>query len=163
MPDARPFRLRVLDALTECLQSITPEQGYQHDLSGAVFRGRLFFGNDEPLPMVALLEPPTPIQALPSPQTSVARAGEWDILVQGWVEDDHLNPTDPAYVLAADIGSALAKQRKRRNDILGMGNAVYDLKVGPAVVRPPDEISGKAYFYLMLTLSLAEDLENPFT
>ena len=46
--------------------------------------------------------------------------------------------------------------------ILGLGRQVTKLYIGPGVVRPPDEVSAKAYFWLTITLDLAEDLEHPY-
>lgn len=171
------FRLRVLRALTACLQEVTIANGYQHDISAAVFRGRdIFGGEDDPVPMVSILEPPLPIDQLVSPSLSTGSKGDWDLLIQGFVKDDHQNPTDPAHALMADVKKRLAieKRRKRVNssgtpDPFGMGfnngkgNVVTDIIIGPGVVRPPgDGISNKAYFWLTLTLKIAEDIEQPF-
>lgn len=157
----RPFRLRVLDALTDRLKTITASNGYSHDLSNAVFRGRLVYGDNEPLPMVSILEPPVAPDTK-APDFSGAAQASWDLLLQGWVEDDHKNPTDPAYVLAADVAALLAAERKQRNNILGFGNKVYDLKIGSPVVRPSDDISAKAYFWIQLRIEMAEDVEKPY-
>lgn len=178
-----PFRLRVLKALSASLEEITPANGYKHDLTGAVFRGRdLFGGEDDPIPMVSILEPPLPIDQLVSPPLAKESIGDWDLLLQGFVKDDLKNPCDPAYLLLADVKRRLVVEKSRAinaipgrlgsgtPDPLGLGknvngvsNFVRELVIGPGVVRPPgDGISDKAYFWLNLTIKIAEDISQPF-
>lgn len=172
-----PFRLRVLKGLGLVLESISIADGYKHDLIGRVFRGRdLFGGENDPIPMISILEPPLPIDQLEPPITASKSTGSWDLLLQGFVDDDPINPTDPAHVLMADVKRRLAIEKKRtlpnsagQPDPLGMGfnggrgNVVTDIIIGPGVVRPPgDGVSNKAYFWLTLTLKIAEDIEQPF-
>jgi hypothetical protein len=167
---ARPFRLRILDKLTEALQEITFANGYKHDLSESVFRGRVVFGESDPLPMVSILEPPLPQDQLPMPVTSDTASFEWELVVQGFVDDDPRNPTDPAYPLCADVKKRLVQERTRANErprngvggILDMGGKVISLGVGPGVVRPADEVSSRAYFWLNITLQIAEDMAEPY-
>lgn len=52
--------------------------------------------------------------------------------------------------------------RDRQYNILGMGGLVTDLRISHGVVRPPDEVSGKAYFWLRLTLVVVENLLDPY-
>lgn len=171
MPYADPFRLRVLIALTDLLKTITPANGYAHDLSDSVFRGRAIYGDDDPVPMVSILEPPLAPDQIPSPEEAAESAGDWDLLIQGFAKDDHKNPSDPAYRLLADVKAALAKEKKkpgleraagRRYYLLDMENGVTAMQIGFGTVRPPDEVSAKAYFWLTLTLSVAEDLDLPY-
>lgn len=173
LPD--PFRLRVLKALTATLQSITPDNDYRYDLSDAVFRGRTWFGEDDPLPMVSILEPPQTIDQALSHGPNSNRHGEWDILIQGWDQEDAAAPLDKLYVMAAEVSMTLAKEKARiragtrTSDIFGMGagfddayNGIMDIEIGAAVVRPPDEVSTRSCFYLILTFKLAEDMARPF-
>lgn len=167
MPQDYPFRLQVLRAITESLSQINPENGYVNDLSSAVFRGRLYFGENDPLPMVSILEPPLPPDPIHSPAGSAKQVTDWDMLVQGFVADDPVNPTDPAHVLLADVRRALALERAKEIDadepnMFGMGRAVRSLHLGSPVVRPSDDISAKAYFYLPITIKVAEDLSDPY-
>lgn len=177
-----PFRLRVLKALTACLEGVTPSNGYSHDLSDKVIRGRLMFGSNDPLPMVSIIEPPLPIDRTPSPVDASQSSGKWELFIQGWVEDDPRNPTDPAYKLIADVKKALTIEGCRKGasgalDILGfgtpasveengrrinVGNVITSMKVGAGVVRPPEDgISDKAYFWLHLHLEIVEDNARP--
>jgi hypothetical protein len=88
------------------------------------------------------------------------------LLIQGFVKDDMDNPTDPAYVLCAEVTAAIVKAKKDKRDILGLGNrmpCVTDLAIGQPVVRPADgDVSDVAYFFLPVVLTVVEDLENPF-
>lgn len=173
---ADPFRLRVLKALTDHLKGITPANGYESDLSdftaedgltsARVFRGRDSFGDSDTPPFVSVLEDFRPEeQSLGGPGATEA-AGEWRLLIQGFVKDDPQNPTDPAYVLSADVIKSLIVARKSKYDILGLGNAmpcVNTLSFKQPVVRPADgEVSSTSFFFITLNLKLVENLENPF-
>lgn len=164
-----PFRLRVLKALCDSLKVISVANGYKTDLGERVFRGRSLFGDDDALPFLSILEIPVPIDQIPSPEKSTASTGDWDLLVQGFVQDDRDNPTDPAHFLMADVKRVLAQERRRRTgnnsediDILGMRGKVTRLDIGPGTVRPPDEISSVAYFWLKVTLKIVEDNLDPY-
>lgn len=165
-----PFRLRVLRSMTAALQTVNRAASaatgpYTYDLTAAVFRGRAVFGSNDPLPMVSILEDPKRLNEDAVPEQSTAANGYWDLLVQGWVEDDPVNPTDPVYYLLADVKSALLAVRHKYN-ILGLGEKkpmVAEMLVGSGVIRPPDEISDKPYFWLPVRLRLVEDEGNAFT
>lgn len=157
-----PLRLRVLRALTDTIKTVTPANGYTHDLSSAVFRGRAVFGETDPVPMVSILEDP---QQPPSDNTrGSAVSSEWNLIVQGFAEDDFEHPTDPAHFLMAEVKKALALERNRGDgyNIFALNDRVERMSIGAGVVRPPDEISAKAYFWLTLTVHLVEDLQNPY-
>ena len=173
MTSPRPYRLQVLDNLTALIQGVTPANGYVNDLSSeeSVVRGRLFLGDDEPVPMVALNEPPMAIEQIKASARNPNSAGDWDILVQGWAVTDDLNQTDNAYILAAEVRQRLALEKKKPSgrpgtgngpDLLGMGPSIIDMRVGAPVVRPPDETSAKSCFYMILTLQISEDMTKPF-
>jgi hypothetical protein len=40
---------------TEALKEITVANGYAHDLATSAFRGRVIFGENDPVPMVSIL------------------------------------------------------------------------------------------------------------
>lgn len=164
-----PLRLRIQRKFTEILETATFTYPYAagvvtSPMAGKVFRGRVIFGDDDPLPMLSLLEVPIPLDQVPSPPDSEFSSGRWELLVQGFVDDDPLNPTDPAHWLMAEVKRVLAEERKKNSDfrLFDMGKKVRNMWVGPGVVRPPDEISAKAYFWLNVTLELVEDLADPF-
>lgn len=159
-----PFRLRVLKALSTALEEINPDNGYKHDLRGNVFRGRDIFGEDDPLPMVSILEAIDEKKMLPTPEAGSAQAGPWELLIQGFIDDDFEHPTDPAHGLMAEVKKRLIQERvrDRQYNILGMGGKVTELRLSHGVVRPPDEVSAKAYFWLRLTLVMVENLLDPY-
>jgi hypothetical protein len=166
---ARPFRLRVQDALTARLEQVS-RQGppYTYDLAGAVFRGRVLFGKSDPLPMLAITEPMQPPEDYEVPRDSSAGYVPWDLQIQGFIKDDRAHPTDPAYFLLADVKAALAAEKQRNTraagyDVLGMGGRIVDLTIGPGVVRPPDDlVADVAYFWITITLKIVEDHKDPF-
>ena len=164
-----PFRLRVMQAVTECLQGITKENGYNYDLDKSVFRGRLMYGDSDPIPLVSILEAPLPDEPNITPASGTTWKGEWRLLIQGWVDDDKQNPTDPAHYLMADVKKALATERKnmirpgRGNDLLGMKGRVTDITIGACVVRPAEEqVNEYANFLLSVSLEIAENMADPY-
>lgn len=162
-----PRRLRILKAMTVAFQEITPSNGYFSDLGspGQVSRGRSIFGENDPLPMVSLLEPPLPPDRFPDPDESPVTAGRWDMVVQGFVQDDKDNPTDPAHYLCADLLQRLAlEKQKETGPPYAFGfKQIRRLIIGPPVVRPPDNVvSARAYCWISLTIDLAEKLTKPY-
>jgi len=183
-PEILPFKLRVVRALTTALKEITPDNDYLTDLSdfeaeddvtlSRVYRGRAWFSDTDPIPMVSILEGVSPGDDVAEPPIDTT-SGEydWDLLVQGFVNDDPENPTDPAYLLLADVRKRLAveKVRKLPNDpttldILGLGasgkNRITKLSIGSGVVRPADDVSSKAYMWLRLTLRVVDNAGAPY-
>lgn len=170
MPELFPTRLRILKRLTEMLEEIQIANGYKHDMLGRVYRGRTLFGEETPVPMLSILEVPIPPDQRTSQVDNPVNVGPWDLIIQGFVDDDHLNPTDPAQLLQADVLKRLALEKKNAYDrstgdckLFGMGDTVTDLQIGVGVVRPPDaDISSKAYFWVSVRLTVAESLDNPY-
>jgi hypothetical protein len=157
-------------ALSAAFREITPANGYIHDLSGTgkqnkVFRGRAVFGEGDPLPMVSILEPPLPPDQQLSPASSRSITGRWEQIVQGFVQDDKNNPTDPAQRLVADVLQRLAVEKAKEGGkpyCLGF-RRIKSIIIGPPVVRPPDDlISSKAYFWVSISIDMVEDLLHPY-
>lgn len=163
-----PVRLRVLKAMTAALKEISVANGYATDLDEKVYRGRVIFGENDPEQLLSILEVPIPLDQTPPPTDSEFSSGGWELMVQGFVIDDAENPTDPAHVLMADVKKRLAKEKRKalemepEKGIFGLGNFVTGLRIGSGVVRPPDEISAKAYFWLTITLDMVENLADPY-
>lgn len=183
-----PFRLRVQKALAAALEPIkqrNPKTGEiipDKDFTGAVFRGRDGFGDSDPLPMISILEPPLPIDQTNGTATNPGSTGLWDLMIQGFVLDDKVNPTDPAHWAMADVKAVLAAEKARKlpnmagqPDPFGLGkpavvsgknvgNCVLEIvAIGPGVVRPPEiGVSSKAFFWMTLTLKISEDISQPF-
>lgn len=178
-----PFKLRVLRALTAALKEITPANGYQHDLADftaadgveqeRVFRGRSEFGDNDPIPMISILEGVGPADELTeSSQDTSAGEYDWPILIQGFLEDDPVHPSDPAYPLLADVRRRLAVEKVRKPvgghqpDPFGLGggrNRITRVSIGSGVVRPADQISARTYFWLTLTLRVVDNAAEPFS
>lgn len=173
---ANPLRLEIMKRMCEALREITPGNGYVMDFSGAegttanrVFRGRAIYGDSDPIPMLSILESPIPLDQLPAPAASGLNSGGWEVMIQGFLEDDKANPIDPAYIALADVRKRLALEsmkasaRNDRDGPFGLLRHVTSINIGTGVVRPPDEISAKAYFWLLIILDLAEDITEPYT
>ena len=165
---SEPLRLRVLKAMTAALKEISVDNGYHTDLDEKVFRGRVVFGENDPIPLISILEVPIPLDQIPPPPDSEFSTGGWELMIQGFVDDDPENPTDPAHYFMADVKKRLAIEKRKAlamsaaEGIFGLGNYVVGMRIGSGVVRPPDEISAKAYFWLTVTLDMAEDLADPY-
>lgn len=160
---ADPRRLAVQKKICEIIAAIREDNGFEtSSLEGAVFRGRTVYGADDPLPMVSVLEPEEIPEYVVTSNPSTRRASEYDLIVQGWAEDDPENPTDPAHYLAADVTRALAIARKKTGTSALLDGLAGTLSFTPAVVRPANEFSDKASFLMRVTLTIVEDLENPF-
>jgi hypothetical protein len=169
-------RLRALKALTTHLETeVSIVNGYQHDLAGAVFRGRLLFGPQQTLPSVAILDNPDP-DRFPrmtggKEYESDTRLNQWVLLVQGWADDDKIHPTDPAHNLLADVVKALAKISQGMHPTTFapghpnymLGDLISGMTMEPGVVRPPQEgVSDKAFFWMRIMLQFVEDTNDPY-
>lgn len=171
-----PFRLRVAKGVCNVLKTITPANGYKHDLgdfqdsaertSERVFRGRTVFGDNDPIPMLSVLEDPRAPEAVNGTGATGVAMNDFKLFIQGFVADDKDNPLDPAYQLSAEVIAALVGAKKQTGNILGLGKTapcVMGLSIGQPVHRPPDDdVSAVAYFLVPLTLKLVENLETPF-
>lgn len=167
-----PLRLKILKRLCEYLgQEIKVSNGYYTDLGdNDCFRGRIIFGDGDPIPMLSLVETPNPIiQEQSSPVNSVSK-GQYPLYVQGWVADDYKNPTDPAHYLLADVKRALSKIRERPSDAQpgnfqawNLDNLVSDIVIGQGIARPAEDmVSNKAFFWLDISLEIVENLDTPY-
>lgn len=167
MANTLPFRLEALTRLTALLGTISISGGYFTDMPVAsIFRGRIMYGESDPLPMLAIVEPPIPAELATVPSGSSASVENWDLLIQGFVEDDPKHPTDPAHLYAADVRKVIALHKEQHQSTckLGFGpraNTVEDIFIGQLKVRPADEISAKTYFWLPVSLKVHENLANP--
>lgn len=161
MSDSR--RLQILKALTTHLEGITVANGFEHDLTGSVFRGRANYGSNDPIPMVSILEYLRPDQQENRPFNSNKVKEDWQLLVQGWGEDDYQNPTDPAHGLLADVKKSLAMIRDDTSPSYRLGGLVHELRMDGGIVRPADENSAKAQFYLRVVLVFVENTTDPYS
>lgn len=165
---ADPIKLQVLRALTTHLEGIKGADYHDLDLTGAVFRGRNRYGEDDPSTMISILEAPRPDGGREAGDLGSSRSFEWELLLQGWTDDDPANPSDPAYLLEDAIIKRLNMLREvhdsrtgmpgnpRYPDVYLLGRLITNIDFGYGVVRPPtDNLSSKAYLYFPLKVGLA--------
>lgn len=166
-----PLRLTILKALTTMLETdITVANGYNYDLTGAVFRGRLVFNDDtDPLPSLSILEAPVLEPSIDYTGDGHGQAGMWRLLVQGWAKDDVQNPTDPAHLLMYDVKRCLRQMVDRNNTSRyllgkradGRTPLIRKAEVGFGLVRPPTpNVSSRAFFYLPIELGVVETADD---
>lgn len=167
-----PTRLLILQRLSEQLETITPDNGYDFDLRGSVYRGRTQFGAELKLPALSILESPQPDIARYAGQEFEAMSDQWTLLLQGVVDNDMTNPTDPAYYLYAEVVRCLGRLIQTRKetgtpiypDEYLLGRLITNMELAPPVVRPPDEgQSSRAFFFLPIRLGVAVQIWNPYT
>jgi hypothetical protein len=168
-----PKRLAVLIALCDHLKKITPTNGYESDLSEAVFRGRSIIGAERPPnPMISIIEAPRPDVALFGGERKELRHDQWTLLIQGTSDDDKTNPSDSAYHLCAEVEMQLARINATRSETGSplypqewmLGGLISSLEIAPPVVRPPeDRVSASAYFFLPIRLGVAVETGRPYT
>jgi hypothetical protein len=166
-------RLATLIALTTHLEEeVSLVNDYKHDLAGAVFRGRMKYDDADPLPSVSILESPNPDRfpnrAGEEDAEEIDQRDNWTLLIQGWVMDDEDHPTDPAYELMADVKKALAALIRTNRNGDGahpnylLGGLILGLAYESGTVRPPDELSAKAYFWMRVILKFSENVFDPY-
>lgn len=162
MPDSK--QLTILKRMTAHLEGISVAGGYDYDLVGKVFRGRSRFGADEPLPFVSILESLRPDQQpIPAGEGKRRRLDDWELLVQGWVDENRAFPTDELYNLKAAIEKRLAEAMTEGNPVYRFGNLISDMRIGPGVVRAATpQVGGAEAFYLPLLVTYAINVTDPF-
>lgn len=177
-PNTLPFPLVVLRTLTAALKTIRPANGYIFDMAdfdrgdgvmqSRVFRGRAWFGANDPIPMISALEGASPAdEVVDMPTDCPVGMYDWPLLIQGFVDDDPENPTDPARLLLADIRKLLIREATRKSgrqlDPLGLGfpgvpnvNKIDAVRVGFGTAQPADDISAKAYCWVPMTIRVVD-------
>lgn len=152
-------RLQILKALTSHLEGVT---GY--DISGKVWRGRNRPADESYSPFIILFEMPPEDED--RADTSVSKM-PWMIGIQGYIEPDDRHLTDPAHNFMAAV-------KERLGALLDDGGAnmpppefmlnglVEDIEVDGGMVFSPDETTNMCFFAMKLTLTITEDLANPW-
>lgn len=164
-----PYRLQILKRLTAHLEGINGIDPYYHDVKGKVFRGVAMFGANTPLPCLSILEGKASDYGNFADELQTVRLDSWLLLVQGWVNDDVRNPTDPGYYLAADVTRRLSDiialnehGKPKYSGVYLLNGLISSLTVAAPIVRPPeDNLSTKAFFYLPIQVGLKSDLTKP--
>lgn len=172
---ADPKRLVIKKTLTEWLEGITVANGFQHDLSQVggvvrVFRGRDQFGDNDPLPCVAILEPLKPDVDIDAAGSGRAVDENLILMIQGWVAPDQssVHPSDPAELLLADVKKRVGQligndlpphEIQEHHNLFGL---LADVRVEPGTVRQPDQFSALAYCYFRVVLTFTEMIDDPY-
>lgn len=161
-------RLAVKKRFQQLLEGVTPANGYNFDLTGSVFRDREAIASETSLPAVSMIESYDPDRAPQDASDKLTREFEIVLLVQGWVDDGPDGElSDPADILMADVKKRIASvinsgtPHARNPDHL-FGGLVTSIRVEPGVVRPPDQSSARAYFFLRVFIGMVEHLEDPY-
>lgn len=175
MNDSR--QLDVLKRLSDHLAGITPANGYDFDFSDptTVCRGRRVYGDEDPIPLLSIVEHLDPDIVLNvAGEENFTREENWILLIQGWVDSARQEyPTDEAYQLKAQVEKRLyeliainpisGNPSFPNSYMLGVKGTVSRLTIGPGIVSGPREgISSKAFFYLPLGVGLVTDLSDLF-
>lgn len=161
-------RLTILKQLTTFLEGVTVAAGYEHDLAGRVSRGLLRFSDETPLPWVNIIENLNPDRDPLETDQRLVQRDQWVLLLNGWVytDEDDIYPTDKAHALLADVKKRLASiispgLPHNPNPDYMLGGNIEGFRIEPGVVRPPDESSTAAYFYLRVVVEVVEHLDDP--
>lgn len=169
---ADSYRLTVLKRLTALIEAtaVSPYPGMTlpSTLNGLVFRGRKTFGDNDPDLMVSILEDVRDRGAL---YAEDRRNEQWSLLMQAWMPDDKVNPSDPLYSLADDIERQLDRVTATNRSIgtkkypehymlgpdgAGTGYLINSFQVNRPFIRPPTEgVSSKSFLYIPLLVGLA--------
>jgi hypothetical protein len=143
-------------------------------LTRRVYRGRAVFGENDPVPLLSVLEGPLPDRdPLTVGMNEIVREDDWPLFVQGWTQatEDHSDsPTDSCYQFMAGVERRMSEIISVRRSGLPvnpeaymLGGTVSGLSIGPGVVRPPqDQVSSRAFFYLPVVVRLPVDVSQPF-
>jgi len=165
------YILTIEKALSNLIEiGVTPPNS-AIDLTDRVFRGRVRYGHNEPTPMVSIMQAPNIDIETNEAGKGRIRTAMKTYLIQGWVEDDFNNPTDPAHELLADVKKALSvildmdSEHFMLQSYSSSGNGlISSMEMSTGLVRPPEaSISDKAYFWLPLNVTVVEDLSKPYS
>lgn len=180
---ADPKQLRVLKKLVAHLEGINPTNvdpatgaAYDIDLRGRVFRGRSLLTIDDAEDAISILEFPRQELVSPVGDHGIVRQLSWQIMLQGWPQDDPENPSDPAYAMLAKCEMRLARLVAQKSNgrgamypdeyMLGLHDGQHELttlSIAPGVVRPPEDAASRlAMFYMPLVLGVRVDVANPY-
>lgn len=153
-------RLTILKALTAHLEGMT-----EYDVAGKVWRGRTRPADESKQPFIIMFEmPPEDFQDHADQRTS---SMPWYIGVQGYIVPDRVHPTDPAHNLMAAVKKRLGMLTddggaSSMPDEWMLGGLVENIEVDGGMCFEDDETTNCCYFALKLTLTLVENLGNPY-
>lgn len=148
------------------LTEITTVGGYNYTLAAA-YRNRNKFGDEMKLPAIVVNENfnPDRLPANIGGTFNPKQTYEQFYLINGWVADDPTGeePGDGAHRLLGDVKKALGKLITRDAERDGYFNKLgISLRIEPGVVRPADENSSKAFFWLRISFEIVEKVQDPY-
>lgn len=152
-------RLQILKALTTHLETVV---GY--DLVGKVWRGRTRPADESQQPFLIMFEMPPEAEDRTDRQM---RKMPWYVGIQGYIRPDRNHPTDPAHNLMAAVKAKLGEVLDEGGSGMPganfmLGGLVEDIEVDGGMCFEADETTNCCYFALKLTLTLAENLGDPY-
>ena len=184
-PKHVPFRLKIQQGLTRALKQVDDANGFGVTVR-TVGRGRLAYGDDSILPLVAVLEEPFSLEENLQPEATLSSSQPYEVIIQGFdavkwddmgtpnLDDDdvdELHPTDGAHILLAAVKARLALLKLDERGRFGSGrgvfrfgtkhNSIVGMFWDGGVVRPPEEVGSTANFWLRVRFDLSEDLARP--
>lgn len=180
---ADPKQLRILKKLSAHLEGINPDaineatgEPYTFDLRGRVVRGVSVLPVDEAEDRLSILEFPRQELYTPVGEHGIIRQNQWTLMLQGWPTDDPDSPSDPAYLMKAEVETHLARLVAEKPDgrgplypdeyMLGEHEGlreILSLTIAPGVVRPPEDAASRlAMFYLPLVLGVRLNVADPY-
>lgn len=164
-------RLGALKLLTELVGGVTPDNGYDFNLLGCVFRGRVEFGADAPQDYVAILEDVRPdFAGRTVGENREMQQSDWVILLKGETiaEDDH--PADRAHEMLAAVQHRLSLinaetpgRQPLDKKFHRLGGTIASATIHPGTAGVPREGSaGRAVFFLPIVLRTTFSAAEPF-
>lgn len=161
-------RLALVKAICNHLMTeIKKANGYNFDLA-MVRRDKRSFGKEMKLPGIAVLENFNPDRLPENIGQFNGPKHKYDqiYLLNGWADNSDLadgdDETDAAHLLMGDVKKALGKLIDRRNQTGIFDGLANTLSIEPGVVRPPDEQSERAYFWMRIRLEVVEMVGDPY-
>jgi len=157
-------QLVIMKRLTTLLEGITVANGYDYDLVGKVFRGKMVFGAQESTPFVSILEFPRPDTApIEGGAERLKRLEEWELQVQGWTKTTQNNPTDDLYGLKGALEHRLARIMDPDTADYRLGRIIDRARIGPGVVRAATpQTAGTEALYLPLIIHYTANVADPW-
>lgn len=153
-------RLKIMKALTTHLEGMV-----EYDLLGKVWRGRTRPADESKQPFVILFEmPPEDDQSQADQRVATM---PWYIGVQGYITPDRVHPTDPAHELMAAVKKRLGVLLEDGGassipDEWMLGGLVEGIAVDGGMCFEDGETTNCCFFALKLTLTVVENLGNPY-
>jgi len=161
-------RLEIQKSITQLLETITPANDYQHDLTGKVYRGRTAFGETDKVPVVTILERPafgdSPI--FPAENKNL-RKDTYERVIQGFAKANVDNPTDNAHLLLDDCKLALSALINQKSPSLKFNRleGVVSVAISSGNVLPPEPQKSihHSTFIILLTVEMTDRLNPEMT